>query len=232
MINVVDSLIARSVDCGVYLNAGHEIAVASTKSFTSTLIILSLIAMWFKEKYINIPVINTLRSLPNSIEKLLNNDTFKNKCKEIVEFINSQQIQSIFILGREKMFPVAREIALKIKEITYIHAEGYSAAALKHGPFALLDPKALVFLLIDDKNKESLISTFYEITSRDTHCCVVSDSDLSDINITLKLELPKKSHYQEVIFSIAFQYLSYVLSVSRNINPDKPRNLAKVVTVE
>jgi glutamine---fructose-6-phosphate transaminase (isomerizing) len=232
VINVVDSLIARSVDCGVYLNAGQEIAVASTKSFTSTLIILSLIGMWFKEKVRNIPVINTLRSLPNHIENLLENRGFKNKCQEIVEFINNEKIQSIFVLGREKMFPVAREIALKVKEITYIHAEGYSAGALKHGPFALLDPKALVILLIDDKNKESLTSTFYEISSRDTHCCVVSDSDLSDFDTTLALELPKISHYQEIIFSIALQYLSYVLSISRNLNPDKPRNLAKVVTVE
>lgn len=232
VINVVDSVIARSVDCGVYLNAGQEIAVASTKSFTSTLIILSLIGMWFKEKVRNIPVINTLRSLPKNIENLLQNTQFKNKCQEIVEFINTEKIHSIFVLGREKMFPVAREIALKVKEITYIHAEGYSAGALKHGPFALLDPKALVILLIDDKNKESLTSTFYEIVSRDTHCCLVSDCDLSEFNTKLTLELPKIYHYQEIIFTIALQYLSYVLSVSRNLNPDKPRNLAKVVTVE
>jgi len=234
-VNVVDSLIALQVDCGVYLNAGQEIAVASTKSFTSTLIVLSLIGMWFKEKQYNIPIINTLRLLPDDIEKLLANDIIKKSCQNIANFINTEEIHSIFILGREKMFPVAREAALKIKEITYIHAEGYSAGSLKHGPFALLDKKTLTFLLIDEKNKEALTSTFYEISSRETHCCVVSDfnfeCDCNNDN-NLHLELPKIAYYQEIIFCIALQYLSYLLSISRNLNPDKPRNLAKVVTVE
>ena len=95
-----------------------------------------------------------------------------------------------------------------------------------------LNGKAISYVLDVTKNKESLTSTFYEIVSRDTHCCVVSDSDLSDLYTNLKLELPNIAHYQEVIFSVALQYLAYVLSISRNINPDKPRNLAKVVTVE
>ena len=234
VVNVVDSLIATMVDCGVYLNAGQEIAVASTKSFTSTLIVLSLMSMWFKEKLQNIPIINSLRSLPNHIEKLLDNDSIKTQCKNIVEFINTNNIQSIFILGREKMFPIAREISLKIKEITYIHAEGYSAGSLKHGPFALLDNKTLTILLIDKKNKHLLSSTYHEITSRNTHCCVVNDYewDLTEIQNNLILNLPNISYYQEIIFSIALQYLTYTLSISKNINPDKPRNLAKVVTVE
>lgn len=232
VVNVVDSLISRGVDCGVYLNAGSEIAVASTKSFTSMLIVLSLIGMWFKEKYRNIPIINTLRTLPETVDKLLNNNTFKNKCDEIVYFINSSKIKSIFILGKGKLFPVSKEISLKIKEITYIHAEGYSSSSLKHGPFALLDKNTVTFLLIDNKNTEQLLSTYYEIVSRDTHCIVVSD-DNSLINIAGNiLKIPKLSCYQEVIFSIALQYLSYKLSISKNINPDKPRNLAKVVTVE
>ena len=234
VVNVVDSLIAQMVDCGVYLNAGQEIAVASTKSYTSTLVILSLIGMWFKEKQTNIPIINTLRLLPDYVEKLFANDKIKHQYQNIANFINKNKIQSIFILGREKMFPVAREIALKLKEITYIHAEGYSGGSLKHGPFALLDKNTLTFLLIDEKKIDSLTSTFHEITSRDTHCCVVSDCDSSvfEKDNTLKLELPKIAFYQEIIFSIALQYLSYVISISRNLNPDKPRNLAKVVTVD
>jgi glutamine---fructose-6-phosphate transaminase (isomerizing) len=235
VVNVVDSLIAQSVDCGVYLNAGREVAVASTKSFTSTLIVLSLISMWFKEKHSNIPIINSLRSLSNVVDDLLVNHIFKNKCKEIVEFINENKIQSIFILGRQKMFPIAREIALKIKELTYIHAEGYSGGSLKHGPFALLDQKTLTFLLID--NDMDNLSTYYEITSRNTHCFIVSDCEnllntKGLINTDNILMLPKVKYYQEIIFTIALQYLSYELSISRNINPDKPRNLAKVVTVE
>jgi glucosamine--fructose-6-phosphate aminotransferase (isomerizing) len=232
VINSVDSLLAKSVDCGVYLNAGPEIAVASTKSFTSTLIILSLIGMWFNEKYVNIPIINSLRILPKYVEEMLVDKRIKNSCENIVKFITTQEIHSIFILGREKMFPIAREIALKMKEITYIHAEGYAAGSLKHGPFALLDSKALVILLIDENNVNNLTSTFHEISARDTNCCIVSDYGLDYINTHLKLELPNISHYQEIIFSIALQYLSYLLSISRNINPDKPRNLAKVVTVE
>ena len=232
VVNVVDSLIAQSVDCGVYLNAGQEIAVASTKSFTSMLVVLSLIGMWFKDKHINIPIINVLRSLPDRIETLLANKVFQKQCAKIVEFINSNDIQSIFILGRGKMFPISREIALKIKEITYIHAEGCSGGSLKHGPFALLNKKALAILLIDKNNTETFMSTYYEIRSRDTHCCVVSDCNSLDIKCDNILEIPRILHYQEILFSIALQYLSYILSISRNINPDKPRNLAKVVTVE
>ena len=231
VINVVDSFIAQMVDCGVYINAGREVAVASTKSFTSMLVVLSLIAMWFKEKHMNIPILNSLRIMPNIIEQLLISECFKNKCKEIVNFINSHKIKSIFVLGHGKMFPISREIALKIKELTYIHAEGYSSKSLKHGPFALLDKNTLTFLLID-KNTDNL-STYYEITSRDTHCYIVSDCDdifnTGEIN---NIMLPKIKYYQEIIFTVALQYLSYELSISRNINPDKPRNLAKVVTVE
>ena len=229
VVNVVDSLIAQQVDCGIYLNAGPEVAVASTKSFTSTLIILSLISMWFKQQDNNIPKLNSLRLLPKCIENTLKNISIKNNCQNIVDFIITEKIQSIFILGREKLFPVAKEIALKIKELTYIHAEGYSSGSLKHGPFALLDKKTLTFLLVDEKNKQSQTSTFCEITSRNTHCCVISDCNFDS---DFKLEIPKLDHYQEIIFSIILQYLTYLLSLSKNINPDKPRNLAKVVTVE
>ena len=229
VVNVVDSLIAQEVDCGIYLNAGTEVAVASTKSFTSTLIVLSLISMWFKEKHTNIPILDNLRLLPDNIENTLENLSIKNSCQNIVNFINTEKITSIFILGKGKLFPVAKEIALKMKELTYIHAEGYSSGSLKHGPFALLDKKTLTFLLIDEKNKQSLTSTFCEITARNTHCCVISDCNF---NSDFKLELQKIDHYQEIIFTIVLQYLTYILSISKNINPDKPRNLAKVVTVE
>ena len=231
IINVVDSVIAQSVDCGVYMNAGREMAVPSTKSFTSTLIILSLIGMWFKEKHINIPVINCLRIVPHTIETLLQNNVFKEKCTAIADFINAEKIRSIFILGRAKMYPIAKEGALKIKEITYIHAEGYAAGSLKHGPFALLDNKTITFLLIDEKNREYLTSTYYEIMARETNCYIITDCEIG-IDTSRILRLPNLKHYQEIIFTVALQYLAYVLSISRGINPDKPRNLAKVVTVE
>ena len=232
IVNVVDSVIAQSVDCGVYMNAGREMAVPSTKSFTSSLIILSLIGMWFKEKYLNIPVINSLRVLPLKIEILLTDTIFRDKCQKIVDFISINDIKSIFILGRGKMYPIAKEGSLKIKEITYIHAEGYAAGSLKHGPFALLDDKTISILLIDEKNKEYLTSTYYEIMARDTHCYIITDCEelgLGEANI---IQVPRLKYYQEVLFTVALQYISYVLSVARGINPDKPRNLAKVVTVE
>jgi glucosamine--fructose-6-phosphate aminotransferase (isomerizing) len=231
IVNVVDSLIAQTVDYGVYMNAGREMAVPSTKSFTATLIILSLIGMWFKNKYMNIPILKTLRILPNLVQELLVDNTFKQKCEEIVEFINIKNIRSIFLLGREKMYPITKEIALKIKEIAYIHAEGYPGGSLKHGPFALLDDDTMTFLLIDEKNTEYLTSTYYEITARNSPCYIITDSPTLSLDSNT-IRLPNIPYYREVIFTIALQYLSYVLSISRNINPDKPRNLAKVVTVE
>ena len=115
VVNVVDSFIAQNVDYGVYMNAGREVAVPSTKSFTSTLVILSLIGMWFNKKYINISIINTLRTLPIIIKELLKNELLKQKFDNIVNFININHITSIFILGKGKMFPITREIALKNK---------------------------------------------------------------------------------------------------------------------
>ena len=129
------------------------------------------------------------------------------------------------------MYPIAKEGALKIKEITYIHAEGYAAGSLKHGPFALLDDKTITLLLIDEKNKEYLTSTYYEIMARETHCYIITDSEDFEIYNSCTLRLPRLKYYQEIIFTVALQYLSYELSIAREINPDKPRNLAKVVTV-
>lgn len=230
VINVVDSMIAQSVDCGIYLNAGYERAVASTKSFTSSLIVLSLIGMWFRENYKNLPILKSLRNLPNNIEVLLNDSSFKTSCDNLVNLMNSKQIQSMFILGRGKMFAIAREGALKIKELSYIHAEGYSSSSLKHGPFALLDDKSLSLLLMDEKNITNLESTYYEISARDTNIYVLTDTETTVTENIIRI--PKVKYYQEILFVIALQYISYQLSISRNINPDKPRNLAKVVTVE
>ena len=119
---------------------------------------------------------------------------------------------------------------MKIKEISYIHAEGYSTSSLKHGPFALLDKKTISLLLVDEKNKDDLTSTYHEIISRDTSCFVITDTDFN-IKTNNIISLPKIQHYQEIIFTVTLQYLAYLISIKRNINPDKPRNLAKVVTV-
>ena len=239
IINKVDSLIAREVMCGVYLNAGLEISVASTKSFTSMLIVLSLIDMWFNNCFNNNEKVNNLRILSSTITNLLYNNLFLKNIDIIKDFIIDNNISNIFILGKNKLYPVSCEGALKIKEVTYLHCEGFSAGSLKHGPFALLDNTNLTLLLIDfnDKtNYHNLKSTYYEILGRETNLFVITNSDevINDLNIKKSnyLLIYRLDYYNEIIFTITLQYLSYVLSIAKNINPDKPRNLAKVVTVE
>ena len=228
VINVVDSMISKLVDCGIYLNIGVEKAVASTKSFTSMLVALSLISLWLNYIHNSHLIINELRSIPSEINKLLNSSNIKSSVDNLVGYIIRENIQSIFILGAGKLFPIAKEGALKIKEITYIHTEAYCAGSLKHGPFALLDKTNLTILLLNKKDK--LLSTYNEIVVRDTHCFIISDIDCNiEENIIL---INSVKYYNEIIYTVILQYIAYNLSIKKNINPDKPRNLAKVVTVE
>ena len=240
IINKVDSLIAREVDCGVYLNAGSEISVASTKSFTSMLIVLSLISMWFVNNELNNKKkLNCLRVLSNSITQLLNDSKIMNKITILRDIIINNNINNLFILGKHKLYPIACEGALKIKEVTYIHCEGFSAGALKHGPFALLDYHNLTLLLIDYNdfaNYVTIKSTYYEILGRETNIFVITNSQ----NVIDELQIPDNNYmllyrleyYNEIIFTVLLQKLAYEISIAKGINPDKPRNLAKVVTVE
>ena len=240
IINKVDSLIAREVDCGVYLNAGSEISVASTKSFTSMLIVLSLISMWFVNNELNnIKKLNCLRVLSSTVEHLLSDTKITNKIIILRDFIINNNTNSIFILGKHKLYSIACEGALKIKEVTYIHCEGFSAGSLKHGPFALLDNSNLTLLLIDYNdlpNYKTLKSTYYEILGRETNLFIITNSqnviDELQIDEYKYILLPKLDYYNEVIFSVLLQKLAYEISIAKDINPDKPRNLAKVVTVE
>ena len=240
IINKVDSLIAREVDCGVYLNAGSEISVASTKSFTSMLIVLSLISMWFVNNELNnIKKLDSLRILSNNVTQLLDDIKITNKITILREFINTNNITSIFILGKHKLYPIACEGALKIKEVTYIHCEGFSAGSLKHGPFALLDTNNLTLLLIDYNdfsNYTNIKSTYYEILGRETNLFVITNSqnviDELQIADTKYLLINKLDYYNEILFTVLLQKLAYEISIAKGLNPDKPRNLAKVVTVE
>jgi len=240
IINKVDSLIAREVMCGVYLNAGPEISVASTKSFTSMVIVLSLIQMWFSNNYLNnIEKINNLRYLSNTVYNMFYEPNFTEAIEGTKDFIIKNNIENIFILGKNKLYPIACEGSLKIKEVTYIHCEGFSAGALKHGPFALLDKTNCTFLLIDyndQANYQNLKSTYYELKGRNTNIIVITNSN--DVIRELKLNnndyimVYKLDYYNEIIFAIALQKLAYEISIAKNINPDKPKNLAKVVSVE
>ena len=136
------------------------------------------------------------------------------------------------------MYSIAREAALKIKEVAYIHAEAYSCYALKHGPLALITDDTVCILLIDRENKDIMLNTYQEVKARGGYSIIISDLDSSrDLVYSTRQEknlmtlFIEQNKYSEILFTVVLQYLSYILSISKNINPDKPRNLAKVVTV-
>jgi len=232
VVNVPDSMIAREVNCGCYLNAGREVAVASTKSFTSQVIILSMIAIWFAQtKNINIEkrekYISDLKKLYIDIET-----TIKLTDKNIDQYTNMFiDKSSLFILGKSKSEFIAKEGALKIKEISYIHAEGYSSSSLKHGPFALLG-KDFPVILLGPKNHYyyKSLNVYEEIKSRNANILFITD----DVNCKKKnkLIIPSNNTYIDLLCVIPLQLIAYKLSIHKGINPDMPRNLAKVVTVE
>ena len=234
IVNVVDSLIAREVNCGCYLNAGREVAVASTKSFTSQIIVLSLIAIWFAQNtninnYRRMEYINCLRNLPHDIKKTIRD--VEDKCKEVAMFLKDKH--SCFILGKGEMEPYAKEGALKIKEIGYIHAEGYSALALKHGPFSLLQDNTPVFILHPSSNDDDYVRvscTIDEVISRDAPLVLITDKK-SKLNHEYVITVPQNSTFKGILHLIPMQLIAYYLSLYKGNNPDMPRNLAKTVTV-
>jgi len=240
IINKVDSLLAREVECGVYLNAGLEISVASTKSFTSMLVVLSLVSMWFVNNHHNNNMkINSLRFLSHSLKQMLFSNSITSKLTALRDNIILKNYSSIFILGKHKLYPVACESSLKIKEVCYIHCEGFSAGSLKHGPFALLDNTNLTLLLIDSNdiiNYNNMKSTYYEIIGRETNLFVITNSQnvINELQIAEHncMLINKLDYYNEILFTVLLQKLAYIISVAKGINPDKPKNLAKVVTVE
>ena len=233
VVNVVDSLIAREVHCGCYLNAGREVAVASTKAYTSQVIILSMIAIWFAQikgmyELKRKAMLRDLRALHMDIEKTIQT-TEPVIRDEIVPLFKDRK--SCFLLGKGKCESIAREGALKIKEISYIHAEGYSTSSLKHGPFALLEPNFPVVLIApDDEHYAKSMNAYEEIRSR--HATVIMITDDSKCDKPNHIKIPLNKTYRDLLTIIPLQLLSYELSLSRGLNPDMPRNLAKVVTVE
>ena len=244
VINTVESLIAREVDCGVYLNCGREMAVASTKAFTSQVIALSLIAAWFSQNMTNSRkvkdstnswmiasqldhVIPKIRRMPNDILNTI--ETNVEMCKKIAVYLKN--CPSIFLLGKDTYYSVAREGALKLKEIGYIHAEGYSSAALKHGPYALLTPGFPVILFLpNDATFLRNQAIHDELKSRDAIIIGVSDRELPE-TYDFSLIVPAGG-YTEILMTILTQMIAYYLSVEKGINPDYPRNIAKVLSTD
>ena len=235
VINVVDSLIAREVHCGCYLNAGREVAVASTKSFTSQVVILTLISLWFAQEQQNHSMlsrdyIKNIRQLHVDIKKTI--ELSEIQIEKIVPLFDGHN--SCFILGKGKGEAIARESALKVKEISYIHAEAYSTSSLKHGPFALLEEGFPVVLFAPNNEYISkALNAYEEMVTRKANVIVITNSHVFDVYEDCRIiRIPNNESFQDLLCVIPMQLLAYYLSLRKNMNPDKPRNLAKVVTVE
>ena len=233
-INVPDSLIAQEVDCGVYLNAGKEVGVASTKSFTSQLVILCLVAIWFGQGSRGVErmrigkYVESIRKLTTEVQSVLRNRDY---IETLVRRKSIFSHPSVFILGKGSMFHVAREGALKIKEISYCHAEAYSGSALKHGPFSLLEEGFPVIAIIHkDEFYNKMCSAFEEIKSRGADILVITNDPSFDHKN--KIIVNATNEMAEIPYVVVLQFIAYFMSVHKKINPDYPRNLAKVVTVE
>ncbi|RDV14331.1 glutamine--fructose-6-phosphate transaminase (isomerizing) [Pontibacter diazotrophicus] len=235
--NVVGSSIARATDAGAYTHAGPEIGVASTKAFTAQVTVLALIAMIIGSKRGTLEetklrqLMVELETIPAKVEKcLLLDDQIKEisaKYKDATNFI---------YLGRGYNYPVALEGALKLKEISYIHAEGYPAAEMKHGPIALIDEQMpVVVIATKDSSYEKVVSNVQEVRARKGKViAVVTEGDTTIPSMAdYVIEIPETSeHLMPLLSVIPLQLLSYHIAVMRGCNVDQPRNLAKSVTVE
>ncbi len=235
--NVVNSTIARATDCGAYTHAGPEIGVASTKAFTAQVTVLTLISLLFgKNKGVIEParftrLMHELNAIPSKVEEVLKSDAYIKSIAEIYK-----DAPNALFLGRGINFPVALEGALKLKEISYIHAEGYPAAEMKHGPIALIDEEMPVYVIAtQDASYEKVVSNIQEVKARKGKViAIVTKGDKVVKNIADHvIEIPKTDDMLvPLLATIPFQLLSYHVAVMRACNVDQPRNLAKSVTVE
>jgi glucosamine--fructose-6-phosphate aminotransferase (isomerizing) len=228
IVNVIDSLIARETDCGIYLNAGREVSVASTKSFTNQCIVLSMVAVWFSQnRGTHIEkrkmIISDLRKLSFQLSATLC-ETNIEKIKILATKLKSAQ--SVFLLGKGKTQAIAMEGALKMKEVAYIHSEGYSSSALKHGTFALIIPNLPIIIFdIDDEYMAKNQSAYQEVLAREANVIRISMDPSSEITI-------ENNHtFGGILANTHIQLLSYYIALEKGHNPDFPKNLAKVVTV-
>ena len=235
--NVVGSSIARETDSGAYTHAGPEIGVASTKAFTAQLTVLTLIAMHVGKRNNQLSskrfsrLLVELHSIPEKVQHLLKQD---NAIRAIAEKFRDNE--NALYLGRGVNFPVALEGALKLKEISYIHAEGYPSAEMKHGPIALIDEEMPVFFVATaDDVYEKVVSNVQEVKSRGGRLVALVTAGNDDLKSLAEfvIEIPKcDAALAPLLTTIPLQLLSYHIAVLRECNVDQPRNLAKSVTVE
>lgn len=237
IVNVVGSTISRVTDAGSYTHAGPEIGVASTKAFTTQVTLLAMLAMKLakkrktvsEERFANL--LKEMEALPGKIEKLLERNEEIRKISEIYK-----DAQNALYLGRGSSFPIALEGALKLKEISYIHAEGYPAAEMKHGPIALIDENMPVFVIATKgENYEKVVSNIQEVKARKGKLiCIVTEGDKTVKEIAdHSIEIPDTDELiVPILATVPLQLISYHIAVMRECNVDQPRNLAKSVTVE
>jgi glucosamine--fructose-6-phosphate aminotransferase (isomerizing) len=236
IVNVVGSTIARECDGGIYLHAGPEIGVASTKAFTSQIAALCLLGLYLgRRRGLTLAqgqeLVHQLARLPDLVSQVLELDP-------VVEEIarHYEHVRNFLYLGRGVNFPVALEGALKLKEISYIHAEGYPAAEMKHGPIALIDENMPVaFIAPHDQVYQKVLANMQEVKARGGRMIAITsdgNGELSDL-VDHELRVPKAPPLlSSLITSIPLQLLAYHIAVMRGCDVDKPRNLAKSVTVE
>ncbi|KQT17033.1 glutamine amidotransferase [Chryseobacterium sp. Leaf404] len=236
--NVVDSSIARITDAGSYTHAGPEIGVASTKAFTAQLTILSMIALKLGKHNGNLGnaefmnLIAELDAIPKKVEEVLT--ATHELTQEIAkDFINAT---NFLYLGRGYNYPAALEGALKLKEISYIHAEGYPAAEMKHGPIALIDENMPIVIIAPKKGHyDKIVSNVQEIKARKGKVVAVVNKGDTQVSAMADyvIEIPETSEcFSPIVASVPLQLLAYYIAVYRGANVDQPRNLAKSVTVE
>ncbi len=236
IVNVVGSTIARESDGGIYVHAGPEIGVASTKAFTSQIIALLLFTLKLARlRTLSMvdgkAIIEEMQALPTKIQNILDRAAEIEKIAE--EFKSSQ---NFLYLGRGYSFPTALEGALKLKEISYIHAEGYPAAEMKHGPIALIDEKMpVVFITPHDSVFDKVVSNVQEVKARGGRVIAITtrDEEALEGKLDYEFRIPEtKDMLTPVLASVPLQLLAYYIAVKRGTNVDQPRNLAKSVTVE
>jgi len=236
IVNVVGSTIARDTEAGIYLHAGPEIGVASTKAFTSQLTVLALIALYLgRQRHLSQidgkRIANELLALPEKVKKVL---TLQNEIEKIAD--EYYQSKNFLYLGRGFNFPLALEGALKLKEISYIHAEGYPAAEMKHGPIALIDENMpVVFIATQDEIYDKVLSNIEEVKTRKGKVIAIANEGderiktVADRVIYIPDTLPMLN---PILAVVPLQMLAYYIAIKLECNVDQPRNLAKSVTVE
>ncbi len=234
--NVVGSSIARESVAGVYTHAGPEIGVASTKAFTSQLVVLALITLLIARRK-NMSLIDgrtigeEMLKIPEKVNKILQ---LNDKIEEIAE--QFKDVKNFLYLGRGYNFPVALEGALKLKEISYIHAEGYPAAEMKHGPIALIDDNMpAVFIAPKDSTYDKIISNIEEVKARKGKIIAIASENDNKIDelVDYSIKIPDTIRMlMPILTVIPLQLLAYHIAVKKGLNVDQPRNLAKSVTVE